>query len=140
MMAVWPSLDSKIECGLLVVTGVVQPSAITRPYRVRLTYREFGYPKVYVLSPKLVRRAQEPTKPIPHTYDDSTAGQERPCVYCPYGREWTPVRPLATSIMPWLLSWLVDYEIWLATGEWLGGGVSHRSTKTPDGDRGQQEL
>jgi hypothetical protein len=30
--------------------------------------------------------------------------------------------PLAHTIVPWLISWLVFYEIWLVSGVWHGGG------------------
>lgn len=131
-MRVWPALPSRIEGGLLVVSGVVQPTRITHEYRIRLTYKDYGVPKVYVLSPKLERRPQEPETPIPHTYEFSTPGKEYPCVYYWKGGEWTPDMMLATSVMPWLLSWLLDYELWYATGEWTGGGMPHGSTKDPD--------
>lgn len=131
-MAVWPALDSRVEGGTLVVTGVVQPSPITLAYRFRLTYADYGIPRIYVISPPLTRRPQEPDTPIPHTYEWTNVGKERPCVFYPAGREWRPDMPLATSVMPWLLSWLVDYEIWHATGEWRGGGVPHGSTKGTD--------
>lgn len=29
---------------------------------------------------------------------------------------------LADTYVPWTMEWLVDFELWLATGEWLGGG------------------
>jgi hypothetical protein len=132
MMRVWPALESRLQSGLLVVTGVVRPTRITREYRIRLTYRDYGAPKVYVVSPKLERRPQEPEIPIPHTYEFATPGNEHPCVYYSKSREWTPHMLLATSIMPWLLSWLLDYEFWYATGEWLGGGMPHGSTKSAD--------
>jgi hypothetical protein len=45
---------------------------------------------------------------------------------------------LATSIVPWLLAWLIDYELWLATGEWLGGGMPHGSTKSDDRPPGKE--
>lgn len=131
-MAMWPTLDSRLDRGTLVVTGIVTPSPITRAYRVRVTYKDYGVPKVYVVSPKLERRGQEQETPIPHTYEQATPGQERPCLYFPEAREWTPDMALATSVMPWLLSWLVDYELWYATGEWLGGGVHRGSTKGPE--------
>jgi hypothetical protein len=35
--------------------------------------------------------------------------------------------PIALTIIPWLLEWLVYYEAWLVTGEWLGGGVHIRN-------------
>ena len=132
MIRVWPALDCRFEGGLLIVTGLVQPTPITRDYRVRLTYKDYGVPKVYVVSPKLERRPQESDTPIPHTYEYLTPGKERPCVYYPDSNEWNASMLLATSVMPWLLAWLVDYELWLATGEWLGGGIPHGSAKRDD--------
>jgi len=134
----WKQLDTRIERGELIATGTVQPSAITRAYRMRLAYREGSSPKAFVIAPKLVRRPSEPTEPIPHTYKFNTPGEERPCLYYPTGREWTPDMPLASSIMPWLLSWLVDYEIWYATGEWVGGGMPHPSI--PGEGKDDQEV
>ena len=135
MIAVWPALDSRIEAGSLVVRGILQPSAITRAYRVKLTYREFGTPKLHIISPKLERRPEAPNVSIPHTYAHATPGEERPCVYYPLSREWTPAMPLATTVLPWLLAWLVDYELWFATGEWFGGGMPHGETKGPNEPR-----
>jgi hypothetical protein len=30
---------------------------------------------------------------------------------------------LAYTVVPWTSEWLVFYELWLITGEWLGGGT-----------------
>ena len=38
---------------------------------------------------------------------------------------------IATSIVSWLAVWLVYYEIWRTTGEWLGGGIEHISVEKP---------
>lgn len=132
MMAVWPGLETRMENGMLVVRGTVQPSPITRAYRIRVTYADRGVPKAFVIAPDLVRRSADPDTPIPHTYGALSLGKERPCLYDPAAGEWTSAMPIATTIMPWLLSWLVDYELWFATGEWLGGGVTHATPKRPD--------
>ena len=29
---------------------------------------------------------------------------------------------ISNTIIPWTIEWLYFYELWLATGEWLGGG------------------
>lgn len=129
MRGVWPALDSRIEAGTLVVQGRVQPSPVTEVYRVRMTYRLGGPPRLHIVSPKLERRPEQLGTPIPHTYGYDHPGSETPCVYYPRSREWTPAKPLATTVMPWLLAWLVDYELWGATGEWFGGGVPHGETK-----------
>lgn len=130
MRRVWPELDSRIELGALTARGWVCPSPVTRAYQTHLVYRECTAPQVFVLSPRLIRRAIEPDTPIPHTYGALEPGQEQPCLYYPFSREWTPAKPLARTIMPWLLAWLIDYELWLATGEWLGGGMPHGNHKS----------
>ena len=126
MMAVWPELVSRVDGKVLRVQGVVQPSPIADRYAFRLEYREQGRPRVFVDCPQLTRRIESPEEPIPHTYGYATPGSEQPCVYYPDGREWNPAKPIAVTVIPWLLCWLMDYEIWLATGEWLGGGMAHR--------------
>jgi hypothetical protein len=129
MMLVWPALSSTIEGGALIVRGGVQPSPLTASYRIKVTYRDGFAPRAEIVTPKLIRRPDAPNTPIPHTYNFTKIGEERPCLYYPRADEWTAAKSIATTIMPWLLTWLLDYEIWLATGEWLGGGASHGSRK-----------
>ena len=31
--------------------------------------------------------------------------------------------------MIWAIEWLYHYELWLITGDWLGGGTVHGATK-----------
>ena len=130
MMRWWPLIDSSVQHGEIVVSVLVKPTPLTRSYRIRVTLRDHAAPHVHVVSPKLERRPQEPNTPIPHTYEYDTPGKEQPCLYHPRSGEWTPDMPVALSIMPWLLSWLLDYEYWYVTGEWLGGGIPHGSRKT----------
>ena len=42
-------------------------------------------------------------------------------------REFTTYKFLSKTIVPWTVEWLYFYELWLATGEWYGGG-DHPST------------
>jgi hypothetical protein len=109
---------------LLVARGKLVPSPITRAYRIRIEYSEGkeNKPEVYIEEPKLSRRPRDPDTPIPHTYNQLTPGTERPCAFYP-SVDWDGSRAIATSVIPWLMSWLLDYEIWHATGQWHGGGV-----------------
>ena len=125
MMMIWPSLKTEIDGKMLAITGVVQPTPIARRYTVRIVYKEFGIPRAYVLNPLLTRRPDAPDVLIPHTYDAATPGSERPCLFHPRRHDWNASMAIASSVMPWLLTWLIDYEIWQATGEWLGGGAMH---------------
>lgn len=72
-------------------------------------------PKIWILDPELRRRTDD--EPIPHTY-----GQKRPCVFYPEW-DWSPSDYLGVTVIPWLAEWLFFYEIWHATGKWLGGGI-----------------
>jgi hypothetical protein len=83
-----------------------------------MTYQLGFNPRVEVLSPKL--ELAEGKKEIPHMYN-----QKRLCLHYPKYREWTPKKLLSKTIIPWISDWLYHYESWLATGEWLGGGIEH---------------
>lgn len=119
--AAWPAYDCSIARNTLVIRGAVRPTPICREYRVRLRY-PLGKPvRVEVEDPLL--RPREPGGKIPHVY-----GKDWPCLYLPKRREWKPSMAIADTILPWLHVWLFHYEIWHATGEWLGGGV-HPSSR-----------
>jgi hypothetical protein len=93
----------------------VQPGALTATYRIEISYRLGERPRVFVLEPGL--RTLD-GKGAPHRFEDGSL-----CLNV-HG-EWRPDMSLATTILPWAVEWLLHYEVWLATGEWQGGGVSH---------------
>ena len=96
-------------------SGIVQPTALSRRYRVDLRYDDGAAPTVEVVEPRLAGRPDNPS--IPHVYEGN-----RPCLYRPNTGEWDPLQFIAETVVPWLVLWLFYYEIWQATGEWLGGG------------------
>lgn len=98
----------------MFATGDVQPSELSKTYRIRLEYR-FGFrPRVEVRWPALERRNGEA---IPHMFD-----QKYLCLHLPGTASWSPDQEIARTIVPWTSLWLYYYELWHATGEWLGGG------------------
>lgn len=82
----------------------------------------FGrHPQAWIESPPIVE-SQGPENKLAHVY----RGEDiRPCFFDPRSNEWTPRRFLGATAIPWLLEWLMSYELWLATGQWFGGGVDH---------------
>jgi hypothetical protein len=96
----------------LICRGSVQPTPVNDAYQARIEYAIPAYPMVFIESPKLQRRNED--ERIPHTY----AG-DRPCLY---RRDFNSEMRIATTIVPWLMYWLMFYEGWLVTGEWQGGG------------------
>lgn len=124
MKMVQPDFCCEVRGGLLVCRGRVRPTALCAEYAARIEYRVQFYPKVWIEEPQLESRSAE--EPVPHTYED-----DRPCLFLPGSNEWRSDKKLALTIIPWLSLWLFYYEVWLATGTWLGGGV-HPEPSGPD--------
>ncbi len=121
LRGMWPDFEGSVRRGVLIARGVVQPSPLAQKYRIQLAYKIEDQPTVRIFEPRII--AFRANQPVPHVYDRNT--EPRPCLYYPNGREWRSDRLLATTVLPWLLLWLSFYEVWLATGVWLGDGVKH---------------
>jgi hypothetical protein len=98
--------------GSLTWLGKLKPTESSSTYEVLIDHRPPRPPLVYVVRPRLEVRAGEP---LPHVYPLNTL-----CLYL--GEEWSRVNPL-TDLVGWAVEWLFFYEVWLATGMWLGGGL-----------------
>lgn len=107
----------------LVAYGEVQPTPLSKIYRIRIEYPQGGKPDVWVQDPLLERRSAD--ERIPHMYD-----QERLCLYYPGSGEWTRRMFVADTIVPWAAEWLHYYELWHLTGQWHGGGREPRDGVT----------
>ncbi len=106
--------------------GDVKPQ-FTR-FTIELRYRLCMMPEVRVLSPTLVRLPDNPEGQLPHVYpptDDPVL-----CLFDPAADEWHPGMYLAETTIPWSLDWLACYELWLMTGQWVGGG--RHGSQLPD--------
>lgn len=121
----WPDFATAVRGGRLTSVGNLVPSPLSATYTVRIALQGSGRPEVRVVTPEL--KAREDGEPIPHMY-----GQERLCLYLPWARQWTSEKPIAVTIVPWTSMWLYFYEVWRATGEWLGGGVEPGESETED--------
>jgi hypothetical protein len=70
---------------------------------------------VFVRNPDIEEMAQG--RRIPHRY-----GNKELCLHYPEYNEWKYSDMWADTIVPWTCLWLYYFELWIATGEWLGGG------------------
>lgn len=111
--------------GVYIWIGDVQPTTIGETYKVKIEYDLKHSPSVYVLAPVL--RSYDGKMAIPHMYD-----QNRLCLYLPRSGEWNDQKFITDTIVPWISLWLFYYEIWLSTGEWLGGGIHPSDGKKED--------
>lgn len=89
-------------------------------YVLEICYRLGKFPAVRVLSPPLVRLPGNDEGELPHVYPPSH--DPTLCLFDPRARQWSSDMPIAETTVPWSLDWLVCYEHWLMTGEWVGGG------------------
>jgi hypothetical protein len=110
----WFKLTDRRRQAEATWVGKVQPSALSSSYIVMIRARMGWNPEVRVLSPELLVR--EGAKSLPHVYGDGSL-----CLHTP--GEWQPSQFIADVVVPWISSWLYFYEVWLATGSWLGGGT-----------------
>lgn len=115
MKRCFPNFNLTWEGKVAVWVGEIFPTTLSQSYKVKVTYALGLSPDCYVLSPKL--RSRSNGQKIPHTYTENCL-----CLYLPNSGEWTPQMFIANTIIPWASLWLFYYEIWQATGEWLGGG------------------
>ena len=108
-----------------------------RPYRksylIRIQYRVpllpemvsilHIQPRVQILNPILEWHPEYEEGPIPHVYHNHE-NVKLPflCLFDPDVPEWSVDDSIALTTLPWVERWIVNYEFWLATGRWSGGG------------------
>jgi hypothetical protein len=109
---------------MLKAKGILQPTSRSNQYKVEVTYHLNTPPVVKVLNPVLKHSSKG--EPIPHIYPGNKL-----CLYRPKYREFKSSDLLADTILPWASLWLYYYEIWHATGKWMGGG-EHPGQKSND--------
>lgn len=118
--------ESKIIDGKrLQWLGFLKSSPLGNVYKVKLTYELGKNPYVYVIEPSPLNLAKGQKK-LPHVYDHKN---QRLCLYYPDWKEWNSAKSISQTVMIWAIEWLYHYELWLITGEWLGGGTQHGTTK-----------
>lgn len=120
MTALHPQFQTAWGPSAITWTGPIRPSELSDEYLVCITHNQNSRskPEVRVLNPKLQDRSDGAR--VPHVYPG-----RRPCLYYPRFGEWGPDKFIAQTIVPWTALWLYYYEVWHATGSWLGGGHSN---------------
>lgn len=114
----------------------IVPSPNSSAYRIRIDYTIGASPKVFVINPAVLKKAEGATV-LPHVFDTE---KQQLCLFYSKIGEWDASMLLSRSIVPWASEWLYFYELWVITGEWLGEGIGH-SRKTPfvkmDSEKGE---
>lgn len=115
----YPESYCYMRRGRLLWWGELKPTPLSKTYKIRIEcYDFYQRPKVILYGDQIdgIERSD-----FPHHFE---IDREKPevvlCLHMPYEydfRSW-----IADTIIPWTQEWLYFYEIWLATGEWCGGG------------------
>lgn len=114
----FPSARCEIIKGKLWWLGKIKPSPLSKEYTVLMTYKMWEVPQVWVVGNELECLD---SCDFPHYYEIKEKDEMvRICLY--RYDEFSPYKVLSKTIVPWIVEWLYFYEIWLATGEWCGGG------------------
>lgn len=134
MRRAWPDFQLLDRTRTMALwEGPLRPLSRAYTVRVRLHQdprlereQEPPVPEVTVIDPLLRHRAECPEEPIPHHYPNCEA-PDLPllCLCDPAAHEWRYGLRVADTIIPWTIDWLACYEMWLATGAWVGGGRDH---------------
>ncbi len=124
LRAEYPDAKCWIRDSTLYWKGNIRPSTLSRYYKIKIIYH------VASMRPKVILYGNVPgiDRPdFPHHFKiDREKKKVELCLHMPYefdGRK----QIIGDSIIPWTQEWLYFYEIWLATGNWCGGGHSPNS-------------
>lgn len=101
------------------------PKPDSYTYIIKIEVRKNMIPKVQVVKPKPLNYA-----PGKSTYEHINHPQELQYLCLHLRDEWKPDMKISETFVPWASEWLLNYEYWLVTGEWFGGGL-HRNIYKP---------
>ena len=107
----FPGSEVRLTAARLIWLGALQPTPMSREYRVEVRLATGRVPEVRVMEELGCR----PGESLPHVYRGGTLCLHR-------AGEWAPLMFVADSTLVWTAEWLFNYEIWKATGKWYGGG------------------
>jgi len=119
LTALYPNSTLQFIPGGFRWQAYFQPMALSARYLVEIHFKLGEHPNIFVREPDL--RELAPGKKIPHLYsqEDQTL-----CLYYPHGRRaWNATKAVANTIVVWATEWIIHFECWLSSDEWMGGGI-----------------
>jgi hypothetical protein len=116
---------------IAVWEGPLRPASKT--YRVRIVHFRRtifegwtlanGYVTVHVVAPLVGAEMLAKETLLPHIYwNHRNPAWPALCLWDPAEMFWTPEMSIATTIIPWTSEWLLFFEYWQISGEFLGPG------------------
>lgn len=113
-----------VRGGRLVWQTTIKPSAISDDYLISIEAKPRKFPTVWASEGAISRCAN--LSAVPHKFEfDPDTPRIRLCLQY---QDWSSCQLYTETVIPWIMEWLVHFEIWMATGEWHGGGI-HPSSR-----------
>ncbi len=129
----WPTfVADRKENGVVTWFGAVKPRA--QVYAVQIVWwpGTLNLPLSFVVQPTIEPPPNSTYEQIPHLiFNPDRPEQSALCLFDPNGSEWSPLDLIADTTVEWTCEWLHYYELWHATGEWLGTSVNHEIVNMP---------
>ena len=131
LQAAYPEGSCTVRGGRkLLWCGKLRPTPVSNEYVIVLTWTPDDPPIVWVIGDTL-EKLDDPN--FPHVYYvDQENKMIQICLY--RHQEFNRHTLLDSTIIPWAKEWLYYYEMWLTTGEWLGGGEHPDENGRRDGN------
>lgn len=118
----FPCFRCELRRNRLLCRGVIVPAEGCDSYHINVDYVQGGIPRVYITEPVI-----EPSSKY-HIYSEGHL-----CLYDYRESPWSEKMMIHETIIPWTAEWIVFYELWEITGEWLGPVAPHgASEKIPE--------
>lgn len=119
----FPETKCNVQVDRIIFELKFQPSPVSPFYKILINYPLYETIEVWAC---ISNYDEIKDKNIPHIYSKNPIKKRlRLCLY--YGDEFKRGMSIVETLIPWTVEWLYYYELWLATGKWLGGG--HSSNK-----------
>jgi len=125
----WPDFQAeRLPDGTLCWIGPLKPKAQLYCVSVVWNPRLMRLPYVVVSDPHLRPRPSGTFEEIPHLlYNADDPARSGLCLFDPCGKEWCASDLIADTTIFWASEWLVYYELWHLTGNWLAPAVGVES-------------
>lgn len=102
----------------LICKGELQPIESVNKYKIEIKMRPNRKPVVRIISPTIT------PNPKIHTYSDGSL-----CLYYPVDMPWKANTYVADYTIPWIVEWILYYEIFQITKKWEGKEAPHSPLK-----------
>ena len=115
----YPEGHGHVARSRLVWRQNIRPHCLAHTYSCRLEHTLGEYPVVYCVEPRLSSLAEG--RNLPHVY--SRTEPISLCMFMHKRECWNDGMILANTVVPLAFYWLANFEDWLFSDNWRGGGT-----------------